>query len=112
VIASRFEWQFCIQGLRRSTVLLGTEVHWARAQYPHLYASKKMFTGLLLTQEKHAADLLTKVGLNFFTMCPTPLSTMDKLSLTDGSPLGLEYTYRIIVGALQHLTLTRPHMSF
>ena len=48
------------------------------------------------------------------TTCPTPLSTSEKLSLTDGSPLGPEDSthYRSIVGALQYLTLTRPDISF
>jgi hypothetical protein len=49
-----------------------------------------MFAGLFLTQEKYAADVLTKVGLKNCTMYPTTLSTTDILSLADGSPLGLE----------------------
>jgi hypothetical protein len=61
-----------------------------------------------LTQEKYAADLLGRVDMSKCTTCPTPLSTSDNLSLTDGSPLGPEDSieYRSIVGALQYLTLT------
>ena len=45
---------------------------------------------------------------------PTPLSSSEQLSLTDGVPLGPEDStkYRSIVGALQYLTLTRPDLSF
>jgi hypothetical protein len=75
---------------------------------------KRNSDGLILTQEKYAADLLARVGMSKCTTCPTPLSTSDKLSLTDGSPLGPADSteYRSIVGALQYLTLTRPDLSF
>jgi histone deacetylase 1/2 len=48
------------------------------------------------------------------TSCPTPLSSSEKLSLADGTPLGPEDStkYRSIVGGLQYLTLTRPGISF
>jgi histone deacetylase 1/2 len=69
---------------------------------------KKTSDGLILSQEKYATDLLTRVGMEKCTTSPTPLSSTDKLSLTDGTPLGAEDStqYRSIVGALQYLTLT------
>jgi histone deacetylase 1/2 len=75
---------------------------------------KRNSDGLILTQEKYAADLLARVGMSKCTTCPTPLSTSDKLSLTDGSPLGPADSteYRSIVDALQYLTLTRSDLSF
>jgi hypothetical protein len=74
---------------------------------------KKTPDGLLLSQEKYATDLLSRVGMTKCTTCPTPLSSIDKLSLTDGTLLGAEDStqYRSIVGALQYLTLTRPDLS-
>jgi histone deacetylase 1/2 len=63
---------------------------------------KKIPNGLLLTQAKYAADLLAKVGMKDCPTTPTPLSYTEKLSLTDGSPLGADDStqYRSIVGAL------------
>jgi histone deacetylase 1/2 len=58
--------------------------------------------GLVLTQTKYAADLLAKVNMSTCTTMPTSLSTADKLSLLDQSPLGSKDStrYRSIVGAL------------
>jgi hypothetical protein len=42
------------------------------------------------------------------------LSSIEKLSATVGDPLGPEDStrYKIVVGVLQYLTLTRPNISF
>jgi hypothetical protein len=55
-----------------------------------------------LPRAKYAADLLAQVNMTGCTTIPTPLSTVDKLSLTDGTLLGPEGSthYRNIVGAL------------
>jgi histone deacetylase 1/2 len=75
---------------------------------------KQTHDGLRLTQEKYAADILTKVGMIHCTSSPTPLSSSESLSLVQGDPLGPDDStqYRSIVGALQYLTLTRPDISF
>jgi histone deacetylase 1/2 len=80
---------------------LGLEVH-------------RQFGGLILNQDKYATELLDRVGMSSCTPFPTPLSTTDTLSLTDGSPLGSEdiTRYRSIIRALQYLTMTRPDLSF
>jgi histone deacetylase 1/2 len=43
-----------------------------------------------------------------------PLSSVERLSATEGQTLGAEDAtrYRSIVGALQYLTLTRPDISY
>jgi histone deacetylase 1/2 len=71
---------------------------------------KRISDGLLLTQEKYANDLLSKVGLVGCKAAPTPLSSSEPLSLHEGTPLGSDDStqYRSIVGALQYLILTRP----
>ena len=75
---------------------------------------KKHEDGLHLSQEKYATDLVRRVGLQGCKPSPTPLSSSEKLSLTEGEPLNQEDStnYRSLVGALQYLTLTRPDISF
>jgi histone deacetylase 1/2 len=48
----------------------------------------KVNDGIVLTQEKYASDLLKKVGMSDCKPVSTPLSTSEKLSLYEGSPLG------------------------
>jgi histone deacetylase 1/2 len=58
--------------------------------------------------------LLEKVGMLKYKSAPTPLSFTYPLSLVARDPLGSEDStqYRIIVVALQYLTLTRPDLAF
>ena len=69
---------------------------------------------LHLSQEKYATDLVARAGLQGCKPAPTPLSSSEKLSLTEGNLLNQEDStrYRSMVGALQYLTLTRPDISF
>ena len=75
---------------------------------------KRVSDGLILSQEKYATDILKRSGMHNAKPVDTPLSTSEKLRLTDGSPLGPDDStkYRSLVGALQYLTLTRPDISF
>ena len=70
--------------------------------------------GLHLSQEKYATDLVKKAGLQSCKPAPTPLSSTEKLSLTEEELMSSENgtKYRSLVGALQYLTLTRPDISF
>jgi histone deacetylase 1/2 len=75
---------------------------------------KRTHDGLILTQEKYAHDLLTRVGMLDCKSAPTLLSPSELLSLHEDTPLGHDDStqYRSIVGALQYLTLTRPDLPF
>jgi hypothetical protein len=75
---------------------------------------KKTLSGILLSQEKYATDVLKRVGMMKCKPVTTPMSTSEKLSLHDGAELGQEDAtrYRSIIGALQYLTLTRPDITF
>jgi histone deacetylase 1/2 len=75
---------------------------------------KRTHDELVMSQQKYASDILVRAGMKNCNPIDTPLSTSDKLSLTDGTLLGTEDStkYRSMVGALQYLTLTRPDICF
>jgi hypothetical protein len=75
---------------------------------------KKTQDGIVMSQHKYASDILVRANMKNCKSVDTPLSTTEKLSLTDGDPLGPEDStkYRSMVGALQYLTLTRPDICF
>jgi hypothetical protein len=62
----------------------------------------KMMDSLLLTQEKYASDLLKRVGMLNGKHVATPLSTSEKLSLHEGTPLSVNDATNCIsvIGAL------------
>jgi len=72
----------------------------------------KVDDGLLLSQGRYAADILTRSGMTKAKPVDTPLSVSKKLSISDGERLGEEDStrYRSLVGALQYLALTRPDL--
>jgi histone deacetylase 1/2 len=75
---------------------------------------KKTRDGLILSQQKYASNILMRAGMNNCKLVDTPMATSEKLSLTDGDPLGAKDStkYRSMVGALQYFTLTRPDICF
>ena len=93
--------EFALKDLGELNYFLGIEV-------------TKIKDGLLLTQEKYASDLLKRVGMSNCKPVASPLSTSEKLSVHEGTPLGAKdaTNYRSVVGALQYLTLTRPDIAF
>jgi histone deacetylase 1/2 len=75
---------------------------------------KKQHGGLVLSQERYALDVLTRSRMDKCKSIDTPLSSVEKLSITKGKALGEDDStrYRSLVGALQYLTLTRPDIAF
>jgi histone deacetylase 1/2 len=70
--------------------------------------------GMVLSQHKYALDLLHRACMENCKAVSTPMSAVEKLSVTFGQPLSSDdsFTYRSVVGGLQYLTLTRPDISF
>lgn len=95
------EKEFALKDLGDLHYFLGIEV-------------KKVTDGLLLSQQRYAADIIKRANMERSKSIETPISTVDKLSIADGVKLGpVDATrYRSMVGALQYLTLTRPDISF
>jgi histone deacetylase 1/2 len=75
---------------------------------------KRTSEGLLLTQQRYAENVIKRANMEKSKAIDTPISTAEKLSLSDGMRLGpIDSTkYRSMVGALQYLTLTKLDISF
>lgn len=60
---------------------------------------------MLLTQDRYATDVLRHVGMETCKSLGTPLSSIEKLSVSEGDKLGPEDAtrYRGVVGALNTL---------
>jgi hypothetical protein len=71
-------------------------------------------TGLFLSQQQYATDILARANMQNCNPCVTPADTRSKLSATDGQRLSSAQAteFRSIAGALQYLTLTRPDISY
>jgi hypothetical protein len=75
---------------------------------------KRLSKELMMTQERYARDILKRVNMESCKHVSTPMSSCEKLLTSDGNLLGPKDVtqYRSNVGALQHLTLTHPNLSF
>lgn len=69
-------------------------------------------TGLFLSQEQYAYDLLDRANMLDCKACATPIDTKSKLSASSGTPVPDPSYYRSLAGALQYLTITRPDISY
>lgn len=67
--------------------------------------------GIFLSQHKYALDILQRTNMLAARPLNTPLSQMHALHDSTGDLVDAS-KYRIIVGALQCLTLTRPEISY
>jgi histone deacetylase 1/2 len=63
---------------------------------------KKCIDGLVISQERYAADIVKQAGMDKSKPVDTPLSTSEKLSAVEGTSLGPgdSTKYRSLVGAL------------
>lgn len=68
--------------------------------------------GLHLMQRKYILDLLQRTKMTDANIVATPLPSSPKLSLHSGTYLAEAREYKMIVGSLQYLALTRPDISY
>ncbi|GJZ83937.1 ribonuclease H-like domain-containing protein [Tanacetum coccineum] len=68
-------------------------------------------SGMFLSQQKYATEVLDRAGMLNCKPCHTPVDTDSKLS-ADGAPISDSTLYRSLAGALQYLTFTRPDISY
>lgn len=83
------EKEFALKDLGDIHFFLGIEV-------------KRSADGLILSQGKYAQDIVKRTNMSNSKPIGTPLSSIEKLSLLEGDPLGPEDStnYRSVVGAL------------
>lgn len=100
-LLSDLQKEFALKDLGDLHYFLGIEV-------------KRDSRGLVLSQGRYAADILARSAMNNCKSVDTPLSSYEKLSVSEGNKLSSDDAtrYRSLVGALQYLTLTRPDISF
>ncbi|GKD81814.1 ribonuclease H-like domain-containing protein, partial [Tanacetum coccineum] len=68
-------------------------------------------SGMFLSQQKYATEVLDRVGMLTCNPCRTPVDTDSKL-VADDDPVSDPTIYRSLAGALQYLTFTRPDISY
>jgi len=68
--------------------------------------------GIVISQRKHAMDILEETGLVSSKSVDTPLDPNTKLLPNQGEPISGPEQYRRLVGKLNYLTVTRPDISF
>jgi histone deacetylase 1/2 len=63
---------------------------------------KRNSDGLILSQGKYTEDIIKRTGMSNSKPINTPLFSVEKLSATEGDPLGPEDStkYRSVVGAI------------
>ncbi|KAL0553541.1 hypothetical protein IC582_007439 [Cucumis melo] len=92
--------QFAVKDLGKLSYFLRVEV-----SYP-------TNGGLFLSQSKHISDLLPITKMLEVKPISTPMISGSLLSAFQGEPFHDVRLYRSVVGALQYVTLTHPHISY
>ncbi|XP_059277597.1 uncharacterized mitochondrial protein AtMg00810-like [Lycium ferocissimum] len=69
-------------------------------------------TGIMLTQQKYASNLVATAGLTDDKVVYTPMEINTKYKEADGEPFSDPTLYRQLVGSLVYLTMTRPDISY
>ncbi|KAL8159823.1 hypothetical protein V2J09_001360 [Rumex salicifolius] len=68
--------------------------------------------GLFLSQRKYITDVLHKANMTDCKPVSTPLNASTRLTRNSGTILASPTEYRMLLGSLQYLSLTRPDVAF
>ena len=68
--------------------------------------------GLVLSQRKHALEIINECGLLGSKPADFPMETNHKLALAEGKILHDPTSYQLLIGRLIYLTITRPEISY
>ena len=75
-------------------------------------AVKRSPSGLFLSQEQYAKDIVARANMSNCKSALTPVDAGSKISAGSGPPVSDPPLYRSLAGALQYLTFTRPDISY
>ncbi|XP_026398815.1 uncharacterized protein LOC113294645 [Papaver somniferum] len=98
-ILTRLQHEFAIKDLGSLSYFLGIK-------------ETRTSSGLFLSQQRYAHDLLIRAKMDGVKPIQTPLSTSGDISFDRSTLLSDATEYRSIVGALQYLTFTRPDLAY
>lgn len=68
--------------------------------------------GMLLSQSQYAKDIMVHAGMSDCKPISTPVDVNSKLTADVGDPIKNPTEYRILAGAFQYLTFTRPDITY
>ncbi|GJV66200.1 ribonuclease H-like domain-containing protein [Tanacetum coccineum] len=74
-------------------------------------SAQRSASGLFLSQLKITKEILERAHMQNCNPFRIPVDTESKLG-SDGDPVSYPILYRSLAGALQHLTFTRPDLSY
>ena len=67
---------------------------------------------VVMSQRKYILDILEEIGILECKPVDTPMDMNVKLVPGQGKPLRVPRRYRRLIGRLNYLSITRPHISF
>ncbi|KAL0442099.1 UNVERIFIED_CONTAM: Retrovirus-related Pol polyprotein from transposon RE1 [Sesamum radiatum] len=73
---------------------------------------KRTNSGIFLSQQKYAKDIIVEVGPEDTKHVESPIPQQHGYSVNIGEPIVNAWLYRRLIGRLLYLTLTRPDLSF
>lgn len=94
--------------------LLGEDFHFKDLDELHYFSSIQCHytsLGLMLSQQKYIADLLTKTNMSTCKPVSSSLSPLTKLFAFDSTSMEDLTLYWSVVGSLQHLLVTWPDIT-
>ena len=68
--------------------------------------------GISISQRHYALQLLANIGYLGSKPASTPMEANLKLSQDEGEPLDDPSSYRMMIGKMLYLTITRPDISY
>ncbi|KAK6143162.1 hypothetical protein DH2020_023510 [Rehmannia glutinosa] len=73
---------------------------------------KQMKDGTSIIQTKYTRDLMKKIGMEEKSSVKIPMNTLVKMDMDPEGKVVDQTKYRVLIGSLLYLTVSRPHIIF